>query len=91
MGRGRWTRWGRGWCEGWSLQIGDNFAGTVTCRRDLRSGALRWEARLGSTDLGEWPGAAEAKARVEDSLRASMARTLEDWQLYLAAHEGKTG
>jgi redox-sensitive bicupin YhaK (pirin superfamily) len=22
MGRGQWTRWGRGMCEGWSLEIG---------------------------------------------------------------------
>ena len=36
MDRGQWTRWGRGMCEGWSLEIGMAFHGSVV-RRD-RSG-----------------------------------------------------
>jgi hypothetical protein len=33
MGRGQWTRWDRGMCEGWSLEIGTAFHGSVV-RRD---------------------------------------------------------
>jgi hypothetical protein len=33
MGRGQWTGWGRGMCEGWSIEIGMAFHGSVV-RRD---------------------------------------------------------
>jgi hypothetical protein len=33
MGRGQWTRWDRGMCEGWSLEIGTAFHASVV-RRD---------------------------------------------------------
>ena len=40
MSYGRWTRWGRGSCEGYSLSIGDALRGQVARRRDgLRASA----------------------------------------------------
>jgi hypothetical protein len=27
--RGQWNRWGRGMCEGWSIEIGMAFHGSV--------------------------------------------------------------
>jgi len=50
MGRGQWTGWGRGMCEGWSLEIGIAFYGSVV-RRDSTS---TWIASINSTALGEF-------------------------------------
>jgi hypothetical protein len=53
MGRGQWIRWGRGICEGWSLEIGMAFRGSVV-RRDLGSEQTTWIASINSTGLGEF-------------------------------------
>jgi hypothetical protein len=46
--RGQWTRWGRGMCEGWSLEIGMAFRGSVVRRdNDLNFDNIqqrRWDA-----------------------------------------------
>jgi hypothetical protein len=53
MGRGQWTRWGRGMCEGWSLEIGTAFHGSVV-RRDSGGEPARWIASINSSALGEF-------------------------------------
>ena len=53
MGRGQWTRWGRGMCEGWSLEIGMAFHGSVV-RRDRSGEPPIWIASINSTGLGEF-------------------------------------
>jgi hypothetical protein len=49
MGRGQWIRWGRGICEGWSLEIGMAFRGSV-----VGSEQTTWIASINSTGLGEF-------------------------------------
>src|SRR5215472_19243519 len=53
MGRGQWTRWGRGMCEGWSLEIGMALHGSVV-RRDRSGEPPIWIASINSTGLGEF-------------------------------------
>ena len=84
MGRGQWTRWGRGMCEGWSLEIGLAFHGSVI-RRDRSGDPARWIASINSSALGEFLEREIAMHRVEELVEASMVLVLHDWELYRAA------
>jgi len=84
MGRDQWTRWGRGMCGGWSLEIGMAFHGSVV--RRIRSGEPgRWIASINSSALGEFLEREIAMHRVEELVEASMVLVLHDWELYRAA------
>ena len=83
MGRGQWTRWGRGMCEGWSLEIGMAFRGSVVCR-ETRGEPTRWIASINSTALGESLEREIAMRRVEELVESSMGLVLHDWELYRA-------
>jgi hypothetical protein len=65
MGRGQWTRWGRGMCEGWSLEIGMAFRGSAV-RRETYGEPPIWIASLNSTGLGEFLEREIAMHRVEE-------------------------
>ena len=81
MGRGQWTRWGRGMCEGWSLEVGMAFHGSVV--RRARSGdPPTWGASINSTALGEYLEREIAMHRVEELVESSMVLVLHDWELY---------
>jgi hypothetical protein len=84
MGRGQWTRWGRGMCEGWLLEIGMAFCGTVV-RRDTSGEPTTWIASINSTALGEFLEREIAMHRVEELVEASMVLVLHDWERYRAA------
>jgi hypothetical protein len=86
MGRGRWTRWGRGMCEGWSLEIGMAFRGSVV-RRDRSGDPPIWIASINSTGLGEFLEREIAMRRVEELGESSMVLVLYDWELYRATKE----
>jgi hypothetical protein len=81
-GRGKWTRWGRGMCEGWSLEIGMALHGSVV-RRDNRGEPPKWVASINSTALGEFLEREIAMHRVEELVETSMTLVLHDWELYL--------
>ena len=83
MGRGQWTHWGRGMCEGWSLEIGMAFHGSVV-RRHSSGEPARWIASINSSALGEFPEREIAMHRVEELVEASMMLVLHDWELYRA-------
>jgi len=86
MGDGRWTRWGRGSCEGWSLELGTVFRGSVT-RRDQGLGKQPlWGAAINGKPLSEslYPDRNSAVRAVEQSLESSMRALLEHWTLYQA-------
>ena len=84
MGRGQWTRWGRGMCEGRSLEIGTAFYGSVV-RQDRSGAPSTWIASINSSALGEFLGREIAMHRVEELVEASMVLVLHDWDLYRAA------
>ena len=83
MGRGHWTRWGRGMCEGWSLEIGMAFHGSVV--RGNRGEPRRWIASINSSALGEFLERETAMNRVEELVEASMVLVQHDWELYQVA------
>ena len=71
-------------CEGWSLEIGMAFQGSVV-RRDTSSDPPTWIASINSTALGEFLEREIAMHRVEEVVEASMVLLLHDWDLYRAA------
>jgi hypothetical protein len=82
--RGEWSRWGRGACEGWSLEIGAAFRGSVV-RQDRIDEPPTWLASVNATYLGEYPDRKFAKTRVEEGIRHHMDIVLHDWDQYQAA------
>ena len=86
MGRGQWTRWGRGMCEGWSLEIGMAFRGSVV-RRETNGQPTTWIASINSTGLGEFLEREIAMRRVEELIESSMLLVLHDWEVYRATKE----
>ncbi len=83
MCRGQWTRWGRGMCEGWSLEIGAFRASVV--RRETDGESPIWIASVNSTGLGEFLEREIAMRRVEEQVESSMVLVLHDWERYRTA------
>ena len=83
--RGQWSRWGRGHCEGYSLEIGNAFRGSVV-RYDLVGQPTAWDASINTTALGRYPDRDLAMRRVEQAIENDMGLVLHDWELY---REGK--
>jgi hypothetical protein len=84
MGYGTWTRWGRGSCEGYSLQIGDALRGQISRGIDDR-----WAASLTNMDLGKHATKEAAQAAVENRIAQEMTKILEDWRFYKTDHGRK--
>jgi hypothetical protein len=85
--RGEWSRWGRGGCEGWSLEIGVAFCGSVV-RQDRINQPQTWLASVNATYIGEYVDRASAMAHVEQNVRHNMELVLHDWRLFQAARCG---
>jgi hypothetical protein len=64
-------------CEGWSLEIGIAFRGSVV-RRDIGRHPTTWIASINSTGLGEFLERESAMRRVEELMESSMALALHD-------------
>ena len=88
MTKAQWTRWGRGMCEGWSLEIGVAFRGTVV-RQERLNQLTTWLAWVNAGYLGEYFDRATAMARVEDTIEHKKL-VLEDWEVYRATKEQRT-
>jgi hypothetical protein len=89
MTKAQWTRWGRGMCEGWSLEIGAAFRGAVV-RQDRTEHPTTWLASVNAGYVGEYFDRVTAMARVEDLIEHNMKAALEDWELYRAIKENRT-
>ena len=70
-------------CEGWSLEIGMAFRGSVV-RRDANGQPTTWIASMNSTALGEFQEREIAMRRVEELIESSMVLVLHDGELYRA-------
>jgi hypothetical protein len=66
-------------CEGWSLEIGIAFRGSVV-RRDDRGEPTTWIASINSTALGQFLEREIAMRRVEELIEVSMLLVLHDWE-----------
>jgi hypothetical protein len=75
-------------CEGWSLEIGLAFHGSVV-RQDTGGKPATWIASINSTGLGEFLEREIAMHRVEELVESSMVLVLHDWDLYQAAKAKK--
>jgi hypothetical protein len=98
MGAGRWSRWGRGSCEGYSLEFG--FLLRFDIRPGPRSGGIRpnyWNASSRAGPLGVFPTfeaaaeACEAQARcvIDAAIAAGaapgdMVLVLDHWNAFQA-------
>jgi hypothetical protein len=82
MGRGQWTRWGQGMCEGWSLEVGMAFHGSWFSRYGNQP--TTWIASINSTGLGEFLEREIAMRRVEKLVESQHGVVLHDWELYRA-------
>jgi hypothetical protein len=71
-------------CEGWSLEIGIAFRGSVV-RRETNDQPTTWIASINSTGLGEFLEREIAMRRVEELIESGMMLVLHDWELYRAA------
>jgi hypothetical protein len=89
MTKAQWTRWGRGMCEGWSLEIGAAFRGSVV-RQDRTDHPTTWLASVNAGYLGEFFDRGIAMVRVEETIEHHMKAVLEDWELYRAIKENRT-
>jgi hypothetical protein len=85
--RGHWSRWGRGMCEGWSLEISNAFRGAVV-RQDRIDQPATWLASVNTAYLGEYLNSALAISRVESDIEQKMVMVLHDWDLYRAGKGG---
>jgi hypothetical protein len=81
--RGQWTRWGRGMCEGYSLELGFVIRGNVV-RQHTTERPVTWLASMNATYLGEYSDREEAMARVEGDIEHHVKVVLEDWEAYRA-------
>lgn len=71
-------------CEGYSLEIGEAFRGSVI-RRDDVGLPTTWLASINTTALGEYLERRIAMRRVEEQIESAMQMVLSDWELYKAS------
>jgi hypothetical protein len=88
--RGGWTRWGRGMCEGWSLEIGPAFRGSVV-RSDTPGMPTTWIASINTSAIGEYLTLEIAMRQVEERIESDMSLVLHDWELYRSAKASRAG
>jgi hypothetical protein len=70
-------------CEGWSLEIGMAFRGSVV-RRETNGQPTTWIASINATALGEFLEREIAMRRVEELIESGMVLVRHDWELYRA-------
>ena len=80
MTKAQWTRWGRGMCEGWSLEIGAAFRGSVV-RQDRTDHPTTRLASVNAGYLGQFFDRAIAMMQVEETIEHHMKAVSEDWEL----------
>jgi hypothetical protein len=81
--RGQWVRWGRGMCEGWTLDIGNAFRCSVVRERTALNEPHHWRATINTVYFGMHPDKESAIKRIEESIECDMRLVLYDWDLYM--------
>ena len=80
----RWTRWGRGSCEGYGLELGSLLRFGVTRYRAGLDGPESWGVSLNGKSLGSFETFEAATAHAEREARLLLEPAWEDWQIALA-------
>lgn len=79
MGDGVWTRFGRGSCEGYGLELGSLMRFTALHTPQTASNPNPWTASLNEYDLGKFETFDAAVAKVDHEARIAMGVALEHW------------
>jgi hypothetical protein len=77
-------------CEGWSLEIGTAFIGSVV-RYDPPGVPTVWIASINARAVGEYLARDIAMRQVEERIESDMQLVLHDWELYRAAKAKRHG
>ena len=77
MGKGKWTRWGRGSCEGYGLEIGNALRASIS--RDSQGA---WRTSINAVSHGDFATMEQAKKRIEETIRDDVNLIFEDWELW---------
>ncbi|WP_119271490.1 hypothetical protein [Taklimakanibacter deserti] len=84
MAKGRWSRWGRGGCEGYTLDLG-SFINFSVIRRSTGGPAPDYfELTSHTRKIKSFPSAKDGMDYAEKELESGMTAMLEDWELYKA-------
>ena len=82
--RAKWSRWGWGRGEGYSLEIGGAFRCSVVLKPSSGEGAASYSASINAVECGRYPDRESAMRVVEQRLESDMARVMRDWTVYEA-------
>ena len=77
-------------CEGWSLEIGTAFCGSVV-RHDTPDMPTAWIASINMRAVGDYPTREIAMRAVEERIESDMSLVLHDWELYRTAKASRHG
>lgn len=84
MGYGRWTRWGRGSCEGYSLEFGNAYRASVSRDMATMGQSPTWQGSINAKQKKIYPDRASAMKDIEHEIEADMAIVLDHWTIYRA-------
>ncbi|MBV8964190.1 MAG: hypothetical protein JOY67_21250 [Hyphomicrobiales bacterium] len=82
--RAKWSRWGWGRGEGYSLEIGGAFRCSVVLKPASGNEPASYSASINAMECGRCGDRESAMRMVEQRLEADMARILRDWTVYQA-------
>jgi len=82
--RAKWSRWGWGRGEGYSLEIGGTFRCSVVLKPALGDEPGNYSASINAVECGRYLDRESAMRAVEQRLETDMARILRDWTVYQA-------
>ena len=82
MARGKWARWGRGSCEGYTLALGSFVNFSVVRKDGVGAAPDHFELMSHNRKIDDFRTAKEGMAHAEGELESGMKAVLEDWDLY---------
>ena len=80
----RWSRWGRGSCEGYGLELGELLRFGVTRHQTDGGQGELWGVNLNGKSLGSFENFEAATAFAEKHARSLLEPAWQDWQIALA-------
>lgn len=82
MARGKWARWGRGSCEGYTLDLG-SFINFSLIRKDGAGPSPDYfELTSHNRKIDDFSTAQAGMAYAESELESGMRAVLEDWEIF---------
>lgn len=78
----KWSRWGRGSCEGYNLEFGWMLRFSIVRHVQGLNGPEVWALSLNAKSLGCFPTFEEAVERANQEARYQILPLLDDWNAY---------